>query len=67
MRGKIYRVPHNYLNSGFEFQPTNALESLIPYEKSGSPWTMLEACRAVNSSGFFEAFFRRRVSSWTNE
>ena len=23
---RYYRVPHNYLNSGFEFQPTNAVE-----------------------------------------
>jgi hypothetical protein len=55
MRGKIYRVQHNYLNPGFEFQPTNALESLITYEKSGSPWTNLDAWRAMNSSGIFKA------------
>jgi hypothetical protein len=30
-----YRVPHNYLNSGSEFQPANAVESLITYETSG--------------------------------
>ena len=45
MRGKIYRVPHNYLNSGFEFQPTNALESLITDEKAvvhGQHWRPAE-------------------------